>query len=359
VSKPPLLVSAALLALTACAPTSPDTSSTGTVPVTDGTSTETGTDTPATGTGTTTPTTSTTVTTAPTTSTGSPSEPVRFVALGDAGEANDAQFEVADAIAAVCADLGCDFALYLGDNFYDTGVSSVSDPMFETHFELPYAFLEFPFYVVLGNHDLGFDGIGLEFWKAPYYVDYTSYSDKWTMPATHYYLEWGNVALYGLNTTDIFFGLGGDQEDWLAQALVDTSPEVEWRIAFGHHPYVSNGQHGNAGNYEGIPDWVPLSEIPRGEFVEEFFDAAVCGQVDLYLSGHDHNRQWLGEHCGTTFAVSGAGAKNTDLEGRGTTTMFEDDSLEGFLWIEIDGPRLEAKFFDRYGVEDYSTSLVH
>ncbi len=109
-----------------------------------------------------------------------PAEPtaVRFVAIGDAGEGNLAQYEVGDAVAEVCAARGCDFALYLGDNFYDSGVSDVDDELFRSRFELPYAKVDFPFYVVLGNHDLGFDGIGLELWKAPIYVEYTARSAK-------------------------------------------------------------------------------------------------------------------------------------------------------------------------------------
>ncbi len=42
---------------------------------------------------------------------------LRFVALGDAGEGNDAQYKVAGAMANLCAEKGCDFAIYLGDNF--------------------------------------------------------------------------------------------------------------------------------------------------------------------------------------------------------------------------------------------------
>src|SRR5688572_25019386 len=49
---------------------------------------------------------------------------VRFVALGDAGEGNENQAAVGQMIATVCEERGCDFALYLGDNFYDTGVDS-------------------------------------------------------------------------------------------------------------------------------------------------------------------------------------------------------------------------------------------
>lgn len=293
-------------------------------------------------------------------STGSTSEPdsaIRFLALGDAGRGNEAQYDVGEAMAQVCDDLGCDFVLYLGDNFYNSGVSSVDDEQFETKFELPYEALDVPFFAVLGNHDLGLEGVGLEFWKAPTYVEYTQYSSKWTMPDVYYSVQWGELALFGLNTTDIFFGLGGDQERWIGDALQEVDPSTSWRIAFGHHPYLSNGPHGNAGSYEGIDEWVPLTEIPRGEFVQEFIEQNICGQFDLYISGHDHSRQWLEPSCGTTFVVSGAGSETTAFEGD-NVTAFADDTTEGFLWMEIDGDRVNAKFFDRYANEDFDMSYV-
>jgi len=284
--------------------------------------------------------------------------PVRFVALGDAGEGNDAQYAVSTAIETVCADRGCDFALYLGDNFYDSGVDDVYDPQFASKFEDPYANLDLPFYVVLGNHDLGLDGLGVKFWKGPIYVDYEAHSTKWNMPAVYYSFEVENVKFYGLNTTDIFFGFGADQELWIADEFINRSPEVEWNIGFGHHPYVSNGRHGNAGTYEGIPAAIPYTEIPRGQYVKDFFDAGACGNLDVYFSGHDHNRQWVGEACGTEFVVSGAGAKTTDLEGRGNFTLFEDDTKEGFAWIEIDGRTLTGAFYDSDGVEEFTTTIT-
>src|SRR5690606_16435034 len=77
--------------------------------------------------------------------------PVRFLALGDGGRGNSKQYEVAAAMEGVCAAKGCDFAIYLGDNIYSDGVSSVDDSQFEEKFESPYASLDFPFYMALGN----------------------------------------------------------------------------------------------------------------------------------------------------------------------------------------------------------------
>src|SRR5689334_9993322 len=47
---------------------------------------------------------------------------VRFIAIGDSGTGEAEQYEVAASIATHCADFGCDFVLYLGDNFYPGGV---------------------------------------------------------------------------------------------------------------------------------------------------------------------------------------------------------------------------------------------
>jgi hypothetical protein len=78
----------------------------------------------------------------------------------------------------------------------------------------------------------------------------------------------------------------------------------------------------------------------------------------VYLSGHDHNRQFLMPSCGTEFVVSGAGAKNTDMPGRGNTTFFEDDTVEGFLWVEIDGASFTGAFYDRDANLDYEQTFT-
>jgi tartrate-resistant acid phosphatase type 5 len=280
-----------------------------------------------------------------------PEEAVRFVALGDAGEGNSEQYAVADAIAVVCARDGCDFALYLGDNFYDSGVDDTSDSQWDEKFELPYAELDFPFYPVLGNHDYGGEGIGWELWKGSIYVDYTAKSDKWTMPDLYYSHTHGDATFYGLDTTQVFWGFGSDQESWLRSELARGS--ATWTVAYGHHPYISNGPHGNAGYYEGL-EWLP---IVNGEAIEDFVDAAICGQVDLYIDGHDHSLQWPKSTCtGTEFMVSGAGAKTTELSGS-NATWFEQE-IEGFVWIELKGRTMTGVYYDLNGAELYRRVVV-
>ena len=72
----------------------------------------------------------------------------------------------------------------------------------------------------------------------------------------------------------------------------------------------------------------------------EVMDEALCGKADLYLCGHDHNRQWPQGTCGnpaTHFIVSGAGSKTTDFEyhGGGNPVYWEDDTTPGFLLLEL------------------------
>lgn len=282
---------------------------------------------------------------------------VRFVAMGDGGEGNEAQYLVAHAVADVCVADGCDFVLYLGDNFYDSGVDGLDDPQWQDKFEMPYAELTdlgVPFYVVLGNHDYGADGLGIEPWRGAVQVDYSAISATWNMPDEYYAFVREHVTFIGLDTNAIFWGAGLDaQQDWVDETLAAAS--TPWRIVFGHHPYVSNGRHGNAGNYEGLPSWVPIAS---GVNVRRFFEESLCdGPVDVYIAGHDHNRQWLPITCGIQHFVSGAAAKTTGLEGRGNLAAFEDDASTGFLYVEIRDDLLIGRFYDQSGALQFEQAL--
>jgi len=276
---------------------------------------------------------------------GPPEDVVRFVALGDTGEGNEAQHAVGQAMGVICAERGCDFALLLGDNFYNSGVDAADDPQFHDKFEAPYAHLGFPFYVVLGNHDYGGDGLGSEPDRPLGQLDYAMGSTQWVMPARHYRHDHGHASFFGLDTNAILWdtqwGGAQDQLDWLRAETA--ASDARWKVAYGHHPYLSNGRHGNAGDYEGLAG-VPLI---AGQDVKDFVEDGVCGEMDLYLAGHDHDLQWLEPKCGVEFVVSGAGAKTRSLVGRGSETFFETDATEGFVWFELADERLHGVVYDR------------
>lgn len=275
---------------------------------------------------------------------------VRFIAMGDTGTGSNDQIKIGNTIAAKCKASGCDFVTLLGDNLYDTGASSVDDPVWQEKFEVPYAAVTQDFYAVLGNHDYGAGGAGTDFAKGKNEIDYTKKSTKWKMPAAYYHFTKGNVELFALDTNMALFSQAGQQKTdvtaWLAAS------KAEWKIALGHHPYKSNGPHGNAGSYDSIP-------IPpvNGKAVKTFLDDVICGETDVYFSGHDHSQQWLNESCkGTELAVSGAGAKTTELKGN-NATLFQSLEL-GFLYIVIDGKKLTAEFIDENGKVEFTHTIT-
>lgn len=268
---------------------------------------------------------------------------VRFVALGDGGNGNTPQYDVADAMKAVCDVDGCEFALYLGDNIYFDGVDSVDDAQFQTKFESPYAEIDFPFYAALGNHDYGGSGDGYEFWKDNYEIEYTDHSEKWTMPGDYYDFTVGPAHFFALDTNAILWGFPEEQLAWLQDLeATNTSP---WTIAYSHHPYISNGPHGNAGEYDGRED----DPIDSGKYVKDFFDTAVCGQISAYFCGHDHSLQWPVTTCGDTeLLISGAASNTTDIDDGDNPEYFAERDY-GFVWVELSGDTFTGRYYNDDG----------
>ena len=141
------------------------------------------------------------------------------------------------------------------------------------------------------------------------------------------------------------------QDTWFSSAAATST--ATWKIAFGHHTYISNGHHGNAGVYDGLPMTGSASDALRGTEVEAFVNDYVCGVMDVYFCGHDHNRQWLDSVCGTEFIVSGSAAKTSNIIGGSNSTLFEDDQKAGFMWIEIEDNCLRGEFYDSNAVLDF------
>lgn len=280
------------------------------------------------------------------------SSALRFVAMGDTGKGNEGQKLVANAIAAKCAKDGCDFVQLLGDNIYDSGVSSTSDPQWTTKFETPYGGVSMPFYAVLGNHDYGGNGTGNEFGKGQNEVDYTAKSMKWKMPGNIWNRSEKGVDMFALDTNLIMFSRDIDKQKTAFNAWKG-SAKGTWKLAFGHHPYLSNGPHGNAGRYEGIP-FIPVAS---GGTVKDFMDSTVCGNVDVYICGHDHSRQWITPTCkGTELIVSGGGASTTELKGSNPT--YYQSATTGFLYVVIQGNKFTGEWIDAMGKSEYTRTIT-
>lgn len=304
---------------------------------------------------------------------------VRFIAMGDSGApAPDGESEnVAAVIEQVCALRGCDFALGAGDNIYEMGAAAPEDPLFQAAFELPYANLDFPFFMALGNHDnaltpVGEGGANFKGDAQVAYHDSALGSGKWRMPARYYRQAWPEgaaepvVELFVLDSSPIthFYDdpsplwSGGAVETYIAEQQVFlqdalAGSRATWKMALAHHPYISNGDHGNAGEFDLHAPQDPCtiagplaSASCRGAAYKAFIESTVCDRADVFFTGHDHNLFWLepAPACGRTHHIlSGAASKeraNND-EGR-NPAFFQAGSTFGFFWVELQGRRMTA-----------------
>lgn len=274
-------------------------------------------------------------------------ESARFVAFGDAGTGDDNQHAVAEAMKSVCAQRGCDFALYMGDVVYPEGFESADDPNFVDKFTEPYEGLDIPFHIVMGNHDYGGTrGAGNEWDKLEHALAQRARDPRFLLAPTQI-IDAGPVRFIGLDTNRLLYGHESEQTAWV-QPWLDFDGPV---IVFGHHTYRSRGKHGDAGDYSGLGpvSWVPGVKIPAGTHFQRWFDEHLCERIEMYLAGHDHNLQWLEPSCGVELVVSGAGAKVYPLDVDSDTPALFASAELGFLWAEATENELRGVIYDDEG----------
>ncbi|MFX0575357.1 metallophosphoesterase [Nocardia nepalensis] len=288
---------------------------------------------------------------------------LRLLITGDAGTGTRTQWAVADAMRDYHRRQPFSLALGLGDNIYESGPNSAVDVQFADKFENPNAGLDFPWLMVLGNHDnssvLGGDGGWLL--RGNNEVEYHANSPRWWMPSRYYsvrvpeqnpvveffVLDINPLASYVPPAFAPYWEVDGqfmnEQRAWLDRAIAE-SP-AQWKIACTHHPYLNNGPHGDAGRYEG------LSVAPiNGIHAKRFFDDHVVGKCHFILSGHDHSLQVLEPtpaSKGTRQLVSGAAAKTVAAEpklnpgGSGNAALFENYHELGFMIMDLTASGVE------------------
>jgi hypothetical protein len=265
--------------------------------------------------------------------------------MGDTGTGSDEQYAVAAGVRELCATEGCDFVVLLGDNLYEDGAADVFDHAWQELFERPYAGIDVPFYAVLGNHDYGAIGVDVE--RTHHQIAYSAVSSRWHMPAAHYTMRAGPVGLIGLDTTALLLTdtSAGDQHAWWPTALAEVQGAT-WVLAVGHHPYLSNGDNGGAEEHGG--------DLPA------FLADHVCGQVDLYVAGHDHDREWLNtDACGgTELVISGAGGSAYPFARDEAPSWWGDDTTAGFLYVIADDLSLTGRFVDFDGTVQFERTLA-
>jgi tartrate-resistant acid phosphatase type 5 len=267
---------------------------------------------------------------------------LNIIAVGDTGKGNDGQYQVGAAMTQDCLAKPCDLALLLGDNIYDTGLESADDPQMIEKFEKPYAQFPVPFYVALGNHDYG--KFANEWHKGDYQIEYSKKNPKFILPSYYYSFERENVLFIVLDTSRLFHDYESkEQIQFVKETLAKNTKK--WVVMVGHHPYVSNGKHGNAGKYDGWP-FSPMNGKVIKKLVED-----TCASVDLYISGHDHSLQTFADiaKCPkTTFVVSGSGASGSKLEGK-NPSKFQSNEL-GYSKIQVSEEKMQIQHLNVFSI---------
>ncbi len=277
---------------------------------------------------------------------------LRFVALGDAGKPGDAasiQGRVATRVREVCAadasTPACAFAFLLGDNLYPAGIGNDDDRRKLGAIIESYGL---PAYLVLGNHDWG--PVRPTLSRARNELEWIYETDGVYGNAHFYDLRAGPAHVWALDTNYLVRRKEAASElepaEWIQMIGQTAAP---WRIAVGHHPYLSNGSHGNAGSFKDLwlVNW-------HGQGFKAFFDDHVLGNVDLYLAGHDHNLQFYARArddgqraaalvvAGSTAKCGGAGRAENGTQPGTMTPAFEYDG-PGFALIDVTRERLTVE----------------
>jgi len=237
---------------------------------------------------------------------------------------------VAQTMVATCNKVRCGFAVHLGDIFYVRGPKDTEDPRYMDWWERPYGPLGLQFYLTLGNHDYYGNPDASVAWTAK------SPSKRWLMPARYYTFRHGGVRFLALDTNEPTEAQAAFFRGVLTQSRLAGE---RWVVALGHHPRKSVGRHGDAeADYAG------------------WWDALLCGRADLFLAGHDHDKQVLQAHCGVALAVSGAAAMLRDV-GSGPGVLFSRSSL-GFAIVDVAGPAATLRMYDDAGKTEFEHRLA-
>jgi tartrate-resistant acid phosphatase type 5 len=276
--------------------------------------------------------------------TNSVDKPLEFFVLGDWGrEGGAGQMAVAGQMNAWAANQNPDFIITTGDNFYETGVSTVNDPQWIKSYQNVYNgdnIKEKTWFASLGNHDYETNPDAE--------VAYTMTYPRWQMPS-HYYekiidlADSGKVRFIFIDTSpfersyysssfakNVMRQDTARQKKWLDS--LTALNDVDWKIVVGHHHIYTGGLR------KQDPNSVRAALEP----------VFVKNKVDVYFSGHEHDLQHLKVAAKPThYFVSGAGS---DIRPTGliAESLFAQ-SILGFMSVSITKGAFDVKIISYKG----------
>jgi tartrate-resistant acid phosphatase type 5 len=251
---------------------------------------------------------------------------LRVIALGDFGDGLDDQKAVANAMDEYRKRHPADplsFGLTLGDNFYEEGLQGRNNDIpWKKLWEDQYAKLGILFFASLGNHDYSDTSPDRE-------IKYTSPS--WCMPRHFYTFTAGPVQFFALDTEPLT-GRRGDREqlEWLDRVLTQSS--APWKIVYGHHPVLSNGDHGDDEETANVKKHL----LPK-----------LRGRATIYLTGHDHDLQRLAADGVHLFVAGAGGHEVRPLRQDPSPGQWGVGEVLGFAVLEATEQQLVVQLIDQ------------
>ena len=261
------------------------------------------------------------------------------------------QTEVARKMASAAQRLHARGVVSVGDNFYNVGVQSVSDPHWSASFEAVYAApaLQIPWYVALGNHDY----LGVP--QAQ--IDYCAHSARWRMPARYYKVSGGEVGapyadLFFIDTsplvneyrTEVHGAIAANvrgqdvaaQLQWLDAQLAQS--RAPWKLVIGHHTLRSGGSaHGDT-----------------AEMVDRVLPLLRKHGVQAYINGHDHDLQHICRD-GMNYLCCGGGSEGRPVNR--VDGMRFGVGQPGFATLGLAAQALHLEFIDTAGARIYAADI--
>lgn len=248
-----------------------------------------------------------------------PASATGLLVVGDVGTGGDAQIELGEAVREYAERNPAELLVTLGDNDY------TDDPAaFRRNWEASFGWLDAKGIGVagaLGDHDT--EGPDDGRYELPVLE----------MPGPYYTRRIDDVELFVLDASSRA-RIDDEQVAWLQGALEAST--ARWKIAVVHRgPYT-------CGRYEG-------SREVLGRFAPLFDRYG----VQLVLSGDDHVYERFAPVNGVTYVVHGAAAERTYELSRcpfGYPQRLAASTERGFLYLNVDGVRLEATAVSSDGV---------
>ena len=277
---------------------------------------------------------------------------LHFLVVGDWGrDGTNHQREVAEQMGRTAESIGSRCVISVGDNFYEDGVQSISDPRWRSSFEEIYSAgsLQVPWYVALGNHD--YRGVPQA------QIDYAKSSPRWRMPSRYYKVAGSDIGaphldLFVIDTSPLVHKYRDEVPSAIAENVANQDVPAQlrwldeqlgtsaapWKLVIGHHTIYSGGSgHGDTPETKDLIE--PLLRKHR---------------VQAYINGHDHDLQHV-RRGGVDYVCCGAGSEVRPVQAIQGTLFCAARS--GFAALRSDRHTLIVEFRDFTGVRLYRSAI--